>query len=640
MAAWIWYGPGRVAPQAGATRSWPSAIMSASHRVRSWSRSGTSEPSAPVRAGGGPRSAASARAARRPRARPASARQDATEPDRLGAQVLPDSRRPRGGVALVEHQIDTASTGARRSGSSALAGTGRGCRRRGSWPWPARCAAPWSARARRRPGRSPASSARRAGGGSARPGPAGASAGWQQVKIRRSRSSCHRRAPPRARRGWCSSAAWAWRSSRDASRRRRSRIRLRAVVMIQPAGLGGSPSSTQRCVATAKASCTPVLGQVDVAEGPDQDRDGTAVLVTEHRARRRDRAASIGSEPSTSGLSWNGRTSTGSPQARSPWPPRPARRRGRRASMTQNPPMCSLDSVKGRRSRGPRRRRPGRRWPTTPACRPPPKTHTPADLHLGVERVDLVGRPLCISSGAGCGASSIIAHTEQVLRHGSCFSSFSLWVSARTDGPLYAGRTLGAGGDRLHLAPAGRDSRAPRPPSRVLGGTRDGAERPPARRPRRRQVGARPPLATDTVVLTTSTRPRLQAAVQRTHLARLSMHLSRPAPTTSAGRATRRSPSRPSGARSGGEDEHVRRPRRSTAGVGVAERRGCKLPLRAEQLVPVDAFGHAPEPVTPRPLDRTVQSNTDPLRSPPDDPLATERGNSERRASVGPQGGG
>jgi hypothetical protein len=34
-------------------------------------------------------------------------------------------------------------------------------------------------------------------------------------------------------------------------------MRRRAVVMIQPAGLGGNPSSGQRCVATVNASWTP-----------------------------------------------------------------------------------------------------------------------------------------------------------------------------------------------------------------------------------------------------------------------------------------------------------------------------------------------------------------------------------------------
>jgi hypothetical protein len=84
---------------------------------------------------------------------------------------------------------------------------------------------------------------------------AGASAGWQQVKIRRSRSS--RTGPSSTGSSWvCSRAAWACRSSREDSRRRRSIARLRAVVMIQPAGLGGSRVSCHRCTARVNASCT------------------------------------------------------------------------------------------------------------------------------------------------------------------------------------------------------------------------------------------------------------------------------------------------------------------------------------------------------------------------------------------------
>ena len=61
------------------------------------------------------------------------------------------------------------------------------------------------------------------------------------MKIKRSRSS--RTGPSSAVSSGpllaFSSAAWAYRSSREASRRRRSIARLRAMVMIQPAGLGG-----------------------------------------------------------------------------------------------------------------------------------------------------------------------------------------------------------------------------------------------------------------------------------------------------------------------------------------------------------------------------------------------------------------
>ena len=82
-----------------------------------------------------------------------------------------------------------------------------------------------------------------------------ASAGWQQVKISRSRSS--RTATSAAgSSGVYRSRAWACRLSRDASRRSRSMARFLAVVMIQPAGLGGIPSAGQRVTATVNASCT------------------------------------------------------------------------------------------------------------------------------------------------------------------------------------------------------------------------------------------------------------------------------------------------------------------------------------------------------------------------------------------------
>src|SRR5262245_60084386 len=50
--------------------------------------------------------------------------------------------------------------------------------------------------------------------------------------------------------------AWAWRSSRELSRRRRSIARLRAVVVIHPPGLGGTPSTGHRSLATRNASWT------------------------------------------------------------------------------------------------------------------------------------------------------------------------------------------------------------------------------------------------------------------------------------------------------------------------------------------------------------------------------------------------
>ena len=51
-------------------------------------------------------------------------------------------------------------------------------------------------------------------------------------------------------------AAWASRPYRDDSRRSRSRALFRAVVVIQPPGLGGTPVAGHRSTATAKASWT------------------------------------------------------------------------------------------------------------------------------------------------------------------------------------------------------------------------------------------------------------------------------------------------------------------------------------------------------------------------------------------------
>src|SRR5215211_4513009 len=84
------------------------------------------------------------------------------------------------------------------------------------------------------------------------------SAGWQQVKMSRSRSSDT--GPTSGLPGSSlpgDSTATSLRSSRPRdSRRRRSMAWLRAVVVIQPPGLGGTPSRGHLPRATAKASCT------------------------------------------------------------------------------------------------------------------------------------------------------------------------------------------------------------------------------------------------------------------------------------------------------------------------------------------------------------------------------------------------
>src|SRR6266508_4293587 len=85
------------------------------------------------------------------------------------------------------------------------------------------------------------------------------SAGWQQVKTRRSRSSCtgptSSGVPGSSLPGESIATSPSSSRPRD-SRRRRSMARLRAVVMIQPPGLGGGPSPGHLLKATANASCT------------------------------------------------------------------------------------------------------------------------------------------------------------------------------------------------------------------------------------------------------------------------------------------------------------------------------------------------------------------------------------------------
>src|SRR6266508_1289882 len=85
------------------------------------------------------------------------------------------------------------------------------------------------------------------------------SAGWQQVKMSRSRSStillrsCWSGSPAPRVMSWASSLCF---SARRRSRRSRSMALLRAVVVIQPPGLAGTPVRGQRSRATRKASWT------------------------------------------------------------------------------------------------------------------------------------------------------------------------------------------------------------------------------------------------------------------------------------------------------------------------------------------------------------------------------------------------
>src|SRR6185437_16653854 len=79
-----------------------------------------------------------------------------------------------------------------------------------------------------------------------RGGPEG---GWQQVKISRSLSSATAVSSSGSAATSISADCWC-RKSRDSSLRSRSIARLRAVVMIHPAGLGGGPEDGHRCTAS------------------------------------------------------------------------------------------------------------------------------------------------------------------------------------------------------------------------------------------------------------------------------------------------------------------------------------------------------------------------------------------------------
>src|SRR3989442_3905750 len=85
------------------------------------------------------------------------------------------------------------------------------------------------------------------------------SAGWEQVKMRRSRSSCtgpsSSGVPGSSLPGESTATSLSSSRPRD-SRRRRSMAWLRAVVVIQPPGLGGRPSPGHLRRATTNASCT------------------------------------------------------------------------------------------------------------------------------------------------------------------------------------------------------------------------------------------------------------------------------------------------------------------------------------------------------------------------------------------------
>ena len=169
-------------------------------------------------------------------------------------------RAGRRRIALVEHEVDHAQHRVEPLGQlGAAPAPRRECARRGSWPWRARCAAPAWAPASGRRARSPRWSGRRPRAASAPPARRGASAGWQQVKIRRSRSSSTLSPSVHGAASLGDSVVRA-RASSDASKR--ARRRMPSMALKRPAdtsqarGLAGTPSRGHCSSAARNASCS------------------------------------------------------------------------------------------------------------------------------------------------------------------------------------------------------------------------------------------------------------------------------------------------------------------------------------------------------------------------------------------------
>ena len=255
IAAWSWYGPGWLRRRQRRTSSWPSAISAAVPLLRSWSGSSTIVPSGAVRAAR--RDSVSSSSARRPSASGSSgmsstrmrARRIASAHRSARTRSSPSDR----GVALVEHEVDDGEHGLQPLGSSASPGTRYGIlasrilRFARTRRFAIVASGTRNARAisESRARRAVAASVR-----SARRRERGMAAGEHEPQpvvgyVAR---------PFRFLSRWSTSAAWAWRSLRDASRRSRSIARFRAVVVSQPPGFGGSPVAGHRSLATTNAS--------------------------------------------------------------------------------------------------------------------------------------------------------------------------------------------------------------------------------------------------------------------------------------------------------------------------------------------------------------------------------------------------
>ncbi len=116
-----------------------------------------------------------------------------------------------------------------------------------------------------------------------------ASAGWQHVKISRSRSSAICMASSDGPGSMASSSDSIVASRARASvfstsrfrRRSRSIARLRAVVVIQAPGLSGTPRDRPGLERADERILDGLLGEVEVAGHPDERGDGPALLLAE-----------------------------------------------------------------------------------------------------------------------------------------------------------------------------------------------------------------------------------------------------------------------------------------------------------------------------------------------------------------------
>ena len=208
--------------------------------------------------------------------------------------------------------------------------------------------------------------------------------------------------------------------------------RFRAVVMIQPAGLGGTPADGPVPDGEGKSILDGVLGGVDVPEHAGQDGYRAAVFLPEHAGDVRLRSpAPLAGLRAVAGIRRRSRTwlrgpsrllvlegthfdGQGGGAGQLPAQPRAASRSA--ASMTVNPPRCSFASAKG----------PSVMSTSAPCCRTTVavlrgmesgREHPGAGgLHFAVQGLEVTHDRLQEFRGRG-GADGLV-NAEQVLCHG------------------------------------------------------------------------------------------------------------------------------------------------------------------------------------------------------------------------------